>query len=139
MIDPKVTPEQLNQMTKGNMGEVLGIEFLEIGKDFIKARMPVRSQVHQPFGILHGGASVAFAETLGSVAANCCLDTQKQSAVGLDINANHVKSVRSGYVFGITTPLHIGRKTHVWQIKITDESGGLVCISRITMMIIDKK
>lgn len=139
MIDPKVTPAQLNKLNAGNMGEFLGIEFLEVGARHIKAKMPVRAQVHQPFGILHGGASVALAETLGSIAAYHCLDKEKQYAVGLDINANHIKAVRSGFVYGITTPIHVGKKTHVWQIRITDENDDLVCISRITMMIMDLK
>jgi 1,4-dihydroxy-2-naphthoyl-CoA hydrolase len=88
---------------------------------------------------LHGGASVALAETLGSVAASCCLDLTKQYCVGLEINANHIKSIKSGFVFGITKPIHVGKKTHVWEIKITNEQQELICISRITMAVIDKK
>jgi 1,4-dihydroxy-2-naphthoyl-CoA hydrolase len=101
--------------------------------------MPVDRRTHQPFGLLHGGASVALAETMGSVAATCCLDFTRQFAVGLEINANHIKGVKSGLVKGVTRPIHIGKKTQVWEIRITTEENELVCISRITMAILDKK
>jgi 1,4-dihydroxy-2-naphthoyl-CoA hydrolase len=101
--------------------------------------MPVDYRTRQPYGILHGGASVALAETLGSLAASFQIDTGKQLCVGLDINANHVRSIAEGYVYGKATPLHIGKQTHVWEIKITNEEGKLVCISRLTMAILDKK
>jgi 1,4-dihydroxy-2-naphthoyl-CoA hydrolase len=117
----------------------LGIEFTRVGEDFIEAKMPVDPRTHQPLGLLHGGASVALAETLGSVAASCCIDQSKQYCVGLEINANHIKSIKSGFVFGVTKPIHIGKKTHVWEIKITNEQQELICISRITMAVIDKK
>ncbi|EMR02935.1 hotdog fold thioesterase [Cesiribacter andamanensis] len=132
------TVEALNRMSRNTMMEHLGIEYTEVGADFISARMPVDARTHQPFGLLHGGASVVLAETLGSVAANHCLDGQKQYAVGLDINANHIRSMRSGWVLGTTRPLHIGGKTQVWEIRITSEEGALVCISRITMAVLDK-
>lgn len=136
----KTTPtlEGLQRMSNNTMMEHLGIEYTEVGPDYISARMPVDHRTHQPFGLLHGGASVALAETLGSVAAHLCLDTQKQYAVGLDINANHIKAVRSGWVYGTSKPLHIGGKTQVWEIRISTESGALVCISRITMAILDR-
>lgn len=121
------------------MVEHLGIEFTRMGDDFIEARMPVDHRTHQPLGMLHGGASVALAETLGSIAATCCVDTQLQYCVGLDINANHVKSIRSGFVIGIARPIHVGKKTHVWEIRITNEQQELICISRITMAVIDKR
>lgn len=121
------------------MVEHLGIEFTAIGDDYLEAKMPVDKRTHQPFGLLHGGASVALAETLGSMAAACCIDLSKQYCVGLDINANHVKGVTSGYVKGVTKPIHIGKKTHVWEIRITNEKDELVCISRITMAVLDKK
>lgn len=117
----------------------LGIEFTQIGDDFIEAKMPVDHRTHQPAGLLHGGASVALAETLGSVAATCCIDRTKQQCVGLEINANHIKSVRSGYVIGVAKPIHIGKKTQVWEIKITNEQLELVCVSRITIAVLDKK
>ncbi|GHN03237.1 thioesterase [Cytophagales bacterium WSM2-2] len=134
-----VSLEMLNKMSANTMLEHLGIQFTEIGSDSIEARMPVDHRTHQPFGILHGGASVALAETLGSVAAMCCLDPALQLCVGLDINANHIKSVRDGFVIGRVSPVHIGKKTHVWEIRITTEKKELVCISRITMAILDKK
>jgi len=132
-----LTLEKLNSLSPNTLAGNLGIEFTEIGHDFITAKMPVDHRTHQPFGLLHGGASVALAETLGSVAAYCCVDQKTQYCVGLDINANHVKGVKSGFVFGTTRPIHIGKKTHVWEIKITNEQNELVCISRITMAVID--
>ena len=136
----KVPPtlEVLNQMSRNTMMEHIGIEYTEVGPDSITARMPVDHRTHQPFGLLHGGASVVLAETLGSVAAYLCLDAKKQYAVGLDINANHIRAIRSGWVYGTTKPLHIGGKTHVWEIRISTEDGALVCISRITMAILDR-
>lgn len=115
----------------------LGIEFIEMGDDYLIAKMPVDGRTHQPFGILHGGASVVLAESLGSMASWMCLpDPTKQRAVGLDINANHVRSVSSGWVYGKVTALHVGRTTHLWEIKITNEAGKLVCISRLTVAVV---
>ncbi|WP_205503303.1 hotdog fold thioesterase [Rufibacter psychrotolerans] len=133
-----VTLEQLNSWNKNTMGEHLGMEYTQIGDDFLVGRMPVDHRTHQPMGLLHGGASVALAETLGSVGATLFLDLEKQYCVGLEINANHIKSVRSGYVYGKATALHVGRKTQVWEIRITSEAGELVCISRITMAVLDR-
>lgn len=117
----------------------LGIEFTEIGDDYLSARMPVDSRTVQPFGILHGGCSVVLAETLGSSAAQLCVDPQKYVCVGLDINANHIRSVRSGYVTGTARPVHVGGTTQVWSIEIVDEEGRLVCVSRITMAVLDRE
>ena len=115
----------------------LGIEFTEAGEGYLTARMPVDGRTHQPFGILHGGASVVLAESLGSVASWMLLDDPtKQRAVGLEVNANHLRAVRSGWVYGRCTPIHTGRTTHVWDIRITDEQEKLVCISRLTVAII---
>lgn len=115
----------------------LGIEFTEAGEGYLLARMPVDSRTHQPFGILHGGASVVLAESLGSVASFMLLDDPtKQQAVGLEINANHLRPVREGWVYGRCTPIHIGRTTHVWDIRITNEAGKLVCVSRLTIAIV---
>lgn len=139
VFKPGITLEGLNQMGQNTLVAHLGIEYTAIGKDFVTARMPVDQRTHQPFGMLHGGASVVLAETLGSVAANCCLDPQKQYAVGLDINANHIRSVRSGWVYGTTRPVHIGKSTQVWEIRITSEDEALVCLSRITMAVMSKK
>lgn len=121
------------------MVEHIGIEFLEIGDDYIKARMPVDHRTVQPMGLLHGGASVALAETLGSVAAYLCVDASKKVCVGLDVNANHVRSVTGGFVYGVVRPIHIGSSTQVWEIRITSEQDELVCISRITMAVLDKR
>jgi 1,4-dihydroxy-2-naphthoyl-CoA hydrolase len=116
----------------------IGIEFTEIGPDYLRGRMPVDSRTIQPFGILHGGASVALAETLGSTAAALVVDRTKQRVVGQEINANHVRAVSSGFVVGTARALHIGRRSHVWEIRITDEQDRLVCISRITMYVLDR-
>jgi 1,4-dihydroxy-2-naphthoyl-CoA hydrolase len=133
------TVDQLNKMCANNMLEHVGMVFTNVGEDFIEAKMPVDHRTHQPFGILHGGASVVLAESLGSIAAAMCVDMQKQICVGLDINANHIKSVRDGFVYGKVEPIHIGKTTHVWEIKIVNEKTELVCISRITMAVLDKK
>jgi len=134
-----ITLEDLNAWNKNTLGEHIGIEYTEIGEDYLVGQMPVDHRTHQPLGLLHGGASVALAETLGSVGATMFLDLDKQYCVGLEINANHIKSVRSGYVYGKATAVHIGRKTQVWEIRITSEAGELVCISRITMAVLDRK
>jgi len=129
--------ESMRQMEHGNILEVLGIEILEVGDDYVKGKMPVDKRTHQPHGILHGGASVVLAESLGSIASNLVVDTTKQYAVGLDINANHLRPVSEGFVYGIAKPIHVGRKSHVWSIEITNEEGKMVCISRLTMAVID--
>ena len=121
------------------MGEYIGIEWTEVGDNYIKARMPVDHRTQQPYGLLHGGASVALAETLGSVAAAMVVDHTQYYCVGLEINANHVRSARSGFVTGISTPIHIGSTTQVWEIKIYDEKEKLVCISRITVAVLKRK
>jgi 1,4-dihydroxy-2-naphthoyl-CoA hydrolase len=129
----------LNGLSKNTLAEQIGIEFTAVGENFIEARMPVDRRTHQPFGLLHGGASVALAETLGSVAATCCVDTSRQFCVGLEINANHIRSARDGYVTGTAKPVHVGKKTQVWEIRITNDANELVCISRITLAVLDKK
>ena len=139
MFDPSITLQSLNKMSKGCMLEHIGIEFTEIGEDFIKARMPVDNRTHQPYGLLHGGASVTLAETLGSVAAHFVVNNDLYYTVGQEINANHIRSVKSGYVYGTAKAIHLGKKSHVWGIEITDEQEKLVCISRITMAIIEKR
>ena len=120
-----------------NLAAHLEIRFTELGDDYIKATMPVDARTHQPYGILHGGASVALAETMGSVAAQLCVDSSRFYVVGQEINANHVRSVRSGLVTGTARPLHVGRRSHVWDIRIEDEARRLVCISRLTMSVLD--
>lgn len=134
----EVHVDQLNAMSDSTIAAVLGIEFTEIGADFIKARMPVDHRTQQPFGLLHGGASAVLAETLGSVAAYLCIDNEKKATVGLEINCNHIRGVRKGWVEGITKPIHIGASTQVWEIKIYNEMQKLVCISRLTMAVIKK-
>jgi 1,4-dihydroxy-2-naphthoyl-CoA hydrolase len=117
----------------------LGIELTELGPDFLRGELTVTEQLLQPYGILHGGVSVALAETLGSMAASLCIDRERHGCVGLDINANHVRPMKAGSVIiGTARPLHIGRTTHVWEIRITDSQEKLVCVSRITMSIIDR-
>jgi len=127
---------RLNGWSANTMMEALGIRITAVGDDWLAGSMPVDHRTHQPYGLLHGGASVALAETLGSTAAMLTLDPGKELAVGLDINANHVRGVRSGTVTGTAKALHIGRTTQVWEIRIENEEGALVCISRITMAVI---
>ncbi|HEV3326296.1 MAG TPA: hotdog fold thioesterase [Puia sp.] len=137
-FEPDLTAAQLQPLGKNTMGDHLGIEFTEVGEDFLKGRMPVDNRTRQPYGLLHGGASVALAETLGSVAAAFVVDRRGYNAVGLEINANHVRGVREGFVTGIAKPLHLGKTTHVWEIRIFDDRDKLVCISRLTVAIIAK-
>ena len=131
------TLAELNSV-KNTMIDYLGIEMIELGDDFIKARMPVDHRTHQPMGLLHGGASVALAETLGSTGAMFCVDLAKFNVVGLEINANHIRGVRDGWVIGTARPLHRGRTTQLWEIRITDAADKLVCISRLTMAVLEK-
>lgn len=138
-IQKGITIEQLNKLSVNTLANSLGIEFVAIGDDFISARMPVDHRTHQPLGMLHGGASVALAETLGSLGAYCCLDNKIQYCVGLEINANHIKSIKEGFVVGTARAIHIGKKTQVWEIKITNDQKELICISRITMAVLDRK
>lgn len=139
IFQEKIDVKALNGLSRNTMLEQIGIEFTGAGDDFIEATMPVDARTHQPLGLLHGGASVALAETLGSVAATCCVDQERQFCVGLEINANHVRAVRHGYVKGTAKPVHVGKKTQVWEIRIVNEENELVCISRITMAVLNKK
>jgi 1,4-dihydroxy-2-naphthoyl-CoA hydrolase len=135
----KPSLEDLQKRSEGTLNSNLGIEFLEVGDDFIEARMPVDKRTFQPFGLLHGGANAALAETLGSVASSLCVDLKTHVPVGLEINANHLKSAKSGWVKGRVTPLHVGRTTHVWEIKIVNENSDLICVSRLTVAIIERR
>ncbi len=128
--------EQIRFMEKNTMMEFLEMEITELGDDFVRGKLKITSKVKQPAGLLHGGASVALAESLGSIGANLVVDPAKFHCVGLDINANHLRAVREGFVYGEARPLHIGKTTQVWEIKISDEAGKLVCISRLTMAVI---
>jgi len=130
------TPEQLNARNPGSLNEALGITFTELGEDYVRATMPVDGRTKQPFGLLHGGASVALAETLGSVGGWLVLPPGGGRTVGLEINANHVRAVREGHVTGTARPLHLGRTTQVWEIKIEDGEGRLSCVSRITLAVV---
>lgn len=131
--------DQLNLTSQNTMVSHLGIEFTGIGSDYIEATMPVDHRTKQPLGLLHGGANVVLAETLGSIASSLTIDTEKYSCVGLEINANHLKSVRDGVVKGVAKPVHLGKTTQVWEIKISNQADQLCCISRITMAILEKK
>ncbi|PRY87913.1 hotdog fold thioesterase [Mongoliibacter ruber] len=140
MIFPSnLSLDLLNDWGKNTMTDFLDIKFTAIGEDYLEASMPVDHRTKQPLGLLHGGANVVLAETLGSVAATLTIDKEKQYCVGLEINANHLAAVKEGRVKGITKPIHLGKKTQVWEIKIYTEEGKLSCISRITMAVIDRK
>lgn len=132
------TLTEINALNEGTLGEYMNITFTEIGDNFIKASMPVDNRTKQPFGLLHGGASVALAETIGSVASWCAINRDLFIGVGIEINANHVKAVMSGLVTGICTPIHIAGKNHVWDIKIYNEQNELVCVSRFTCTVVAK-
>jgi 1,4-dihydroxy-2-naphthoyl-CoA hydrolase len=137
MFNTSISLDTLNSWGHGNMIDVLGIEFIDLQPDFIKAKMPVDSRTKQPYGLLHGGASVVLAETLGSIASSLAVaDPTSQRGVGVEINANHMKSVKEGFVIGTCTALKIGKTLHVYDIKIHDESGNLVCVSRLTVAIL---
>jgi len=126
----------INAHARNSLVAHLGIELTEVGEDWLRGTMPVDARTHQPFGILHGGASVALAETLGSMAGNLTVDTSKEMVVGVEINANHLRAVREGVVTGTARPLHVGRTTQVWEIRIENEQGKLVCVSRITLAVV---
>lgn len=135
-----ITPEKINEMFRGsNMPVELGIEFTAVGDDFIEAKMPVGPKTHQPFGILHGGASCVLAETLGSVASLLVVGYGEKQCLGIEINANHLKAVRSGNVIGRVTPISLGGTLHVWEIRIRDEQENPVCVSRLTVLIREMK
>jgi 1,4-dihydroxy-2-naphthoyl-CoA hydrolase len=135
-FNKNLVPEDLAELGRNTLSEHLGMQFTEIGEDYLLLTMPVNAHTHQPYGLLHGGASAALAETAGSVASALVIDESKFSCVGLEINANHVRGVRSGIVTATCKPLHLGRQTHVWDIRIHDERQKLVCISRLTVAIL---
>lgn len=137
MFRKDVTVEQLNALSQGTLMEPLGIVITEIGEDYLRGTMPVDARTHQPYGLLHGGASVALAETLGSSAGGLCVGTD-QGVVGIEINANHLRGVSNGTVTGTARAVHVGRSTQVWEIRIEDDRERLVCISRLTLAVIDR-
>jgi 1,4-dihydroxy-2-naphthoyl-CoA hydrolase len=132
----KVDLFEVENIGEGTMSQHLGIEITEIGNNYISATMPVDNRTKQPYGILHGGASVALAETIGSYASHLVIDNSKFRAVGLEINANHIRKVNSGIVRGVAKPIHLGKSTHVWAIEINDDKNRLICICRLTVAII---
>jgi 1,4-dihydroxy-2-naphthoyl-CoA hydrolase len=138
-FDKSLSLEHFRKIENGTMAEYLGIEWVEIGDNFLKATMPVDHRTKQPYGLLHGGASCVLAETIGSVASAMVVDHAKFYCVGLEINANHIRSAKEGVVTGIATPLHLGATTHVWDIKIHDEKNKLICVSRLTVAVIKRK
>lgn len=134
-----ITLDTLNQRSKNTMAEFLGIEFTEIGDDYLTATMPADQRTKQPVGILHGGANVVLAETIASTAANSVIDFENFYCVGLEINANHIRSVSEGMVTGISKPIHLGRTTQVWHTDIFDQNGKQTCVSRMTAAVIKRK
>ncbi len=134
----QVTLDQLNALSRNTLMEPLGIVFTELGADYLRATMPVDARTHQPYGLLHGGASAALAETLGSTAAGLCVG-EDEGVVGIEINANHLRGAREGVVTGTARPLHVGRSTQVWEMKIENAAGDLVCISRLTLAVIRRR
>ncbi|MGV3739766.1 MAG: hotdog fold thioesterase [Gammaproteobacteria bacterium] len=134
-----ITVDDLNHRSAQTMSDFLGIVFTEIGDDFIVATMPASPQTKQPLGIIHGGASVVLAETVASTAANMAVDLNQYYCVGLEINANHIRSVREGYVQAITRPIHLGRTTQVWSIEISNQQGQITCMSRMTACVLARK
>ena len=135
----EISLDQLNEQSRKTMAEVLEIKFTEIGESHIKATMPVDATVHQPYGLLHGGASAALAETLGSVASWLCIEPEKQICVGMEINCNHVRGKRDGIVTATAEPLHLGATSHVRDIRIRDEHEKLICVSRLTVAVLKKR
>lgn len=138
MFRADISLQQLNAWSENTLMRPLGIVFTELGKDYLCASMPVDARTHQPYGLLHGGASAALAETLGSTAAGLCVGDD-EAVVGIEINANHLRGVRTGEVKGTARPLHVGRSTQVWEIRIENDTGQLVCISRLTVAVIAKR
>jgi 1,4-dihydroxy-2-naphthoyl-CoA hydrolase len=138
-LDKTMSIKKLRPLGQDTMGHHLAIELIDMGDDFLKARMPVDNRTIQPYGFLHGGASCALAETVGSVASYLVIDHNLFYCVGLEINANHLRTATEGFVFATAIPLHLGRSTHVWDIKITDENDRLICASRLTVAIVPRK
>lgn len=138
-FNPDVPLQRIQELGKNTMSEHLGIEFIERGDDFMKARMPVDHRTVQPYGLLHGGASATLAETIGSLSSALVVDHKRYRVVGIEINVNHIKSARSGWVTAICSPLHLGKSTHVWDIKIRNEDDELVAVSRLTVAVIKNR
>lgn len=137
-FDKNITLEKLS-LHPATMAEYLGMEWISIGEDYLQMRMPVDHRTHQPHGLLHGGASCTLAETVGSIGSHMVIDTAQFHCVGIEINANHIRGIKNGYVMATARPLHLGSSTHVWDIRITDDSKKLVCISRLTVAILNNR
>ncbi|MDE3046693.1 MAG: hotdog fold thioesterase [Verrucomicrobiota bacterium] len=131
--------EEVNRRSKNTLSDHLNIDFVDVGDRHLTARMPVESRTHQPMGIMHGGASAALAETVASAAANYCVDQKEKVCVGLELNINHLRPVQSGFIEAIAEPLHLGRTTQVWDIKIHDSQQRLVSVARLTLAVIEKR
>jgi 1,4-dihydroxy-2-naphthoyl-CoA hydrolase len=131
--------ERCNRVSKNTLMETLNIEYIDAGEDFLKAKMPVNSRVHQPMGLLHGGASVALAESVGSAASHLFINPKEQEIRGIEIAANHLKSIKEGYVFATAKIIHKGKSVHLWEIKITDEGGNLISVCKLSNMILTRK
>jgi 1,4-dihydroxy-2-naphthoyl-CoA hydrolase len=138
-FNKNIIVDDLHSLRQNTLVSYLEMEWVAIGDDFLQIKMPVNDKTKQPYGLLHGGASCALAETAGSVASSLVIDPQKSACVGIEINANHIRGARDGFVIATASPLHLGRTTHVWDIKIHDEAGKLICISRLTVAITDRK
>lgn len=138
-MDKEKTLKVLNNLSQNTLMQTLEIEFVDVGDDFVTARMPVNSKVHQPYGILHGGATAALAETVGSCASAFFIDRETKIVKGIELSINHLKSVSEGFVFGIAKPIHKGRTTHLWEIRILDEQDNLISICKLTNIVLDKK
>jgi 1,4-dihydroxy-2-naphthoyl-CoA hydrolase len=133
------TARELTEVGAKSLPGYLGIIITEVGEDFVRATMPVNAHTHQPFGLLHGGASVALAETLGSIGSMLCVDAERFMTVGQEINANHIRGMSSGLVTGTARPYHLGRTSHVWHIELRDEREQLVCVSRLTIAVVERR
>lgn len=129
----------INSFVKNTLMQTLEIEYTEVGEDYLMAKMPVNSRVHQPMGLLHGGASVALAESVGSAASMLFVDTKKYEVRGIEISANHLKSIKEGWVYAKAVIIHKGRSIHLWEIKITNENGDLISLCKLTNMILERK
>ena len=139
MINNIPTVQAMNAMNKNTLMESLSIEYTAVGTDYVDAKMPVNSSTHQPMGLLHGGASAALIESIGSIGSALCVDLKKQAIVGLELNANHIKGVKTGFVYAHGKLIHCGKSTHLWQVNIKNEFGDLVCTGRLTVMVINTK
>ena len=133
------TIDEINDLGRGTMAETLGMKFTEIGEESLKLQMPVDNRSRQPYGLLHGGASAALAETIGSVASSMCINNEKQICVGMEINCNHLRGIKEGFVTATAKPIHLGAISHVWDIRIEDEKERLICVSRLTVAILKKR